>query len=126
MAKPSDTHLPEIVSSSTTIAKEIPSQHVSAVTNFLRNMGVSDPVPDNCNTKDFYSDLVRGFLKPDRVLRGRVTCILTIKPPVAVTLGTPLCLIFYGSLTVLHLFCFWWLSLKFDLFLFSDLRTKMF
>ncbi|KAE7999811.1 hypothetical protein FH972_004206 [Carpinus fangiana] len=89
MAKPSDTHLPEIVSSSTTIAKEIPSQRVSAVTNFLRNMGVSDPVPDNCNTKDFYSDLVRGFLKPDRVLRGRVTCILTIKPPVAN---------FYGSL----------------------------
>ena len=135
MAKPSDTHLPGIVSSSTTIAKEIPSQRVAkeipsqrvlVVTNFLRNMGVSDPVPDNCNTKDFYSDLVRGVLKPDRVLRGRVTCILTIKPPVAVTLGTLLCFIFYGSLTVLHLFCFWWLRLQFELFLFSDLRTKMF
>ncbi|XP_062155685.1 uncharacterized protein LOC133863663 [Alnus glutinosa] len=89
MAKPSDTHLPEVLSSSATIAKEFPSELLSAVTIFLRSMGVSESIPDNCNTKDFYSDLVRAFLKPDRVLRGRVTCLLTISPAVTN---------FYGSL----------------------------
>ncbi|XP_062154427.1 uncharacterized protein LOC133862602 [Alnus glutinosa] len=89
MAKPSDAHLPEVVSSSATIAKEFPSEHLSAVTFCLQTVGVSDSIPDNCNTKGFYSDLVRAFVKPDRVLRGRVTCLHTINPVVTN---------FYGSL----------------------------
>lgn len=114
MAKPSDTHLPEVLSSSATIAKEFPSEHLSAVTIFLRSMGVSEFIPDNCNTKDFYSDLVRAFLKPDRVLRGRVTCLLTISPAVTVTLVTLLFASF--STVLLYLFCFWFVRLKFELF----------
>jgi hypothetical protein len=114
MAKPSDTHLPETVSLSATIAKEIPSEYVSRLSSSLRGMGVIDSIPDNCNTKDFYSDLVRGFLKPDRVLRGRVTCFLTIKPPIVVPLVTLLFASF--SMVLLYLLCFWLLRLKLELF----------
>jgi hypothetical protein len=102
MAKPSDAHLPEVVSSSATIAKEFPSEHLSAVTFCLQTVGVSDSIPDNCNTKGFYSDLVRAFVKPDRVLRGRVTCLLTINPAVTVTLVT---LLFASFSMVLFYIC---------------------
>ncbi|GMY09481.1 acyl-coenzyme A thioesterase 13-like [Fagus crenata] len=82
----------ESTSSSSVIeTKGLSAKHVSMVTNFLRSVGVgvSDSIPDNCNTKEFYSDIIRDTIKPDLLLRGRVTCLLTVKPTVAN---------FYGSL----------------------------
>ena len=79
----------ESTSSSSVIeTKGLSAKHVSMVTNFLRSVGagVSDSIPDNCNTKEFYSDIIRDTIKPDLLLRGRVTCLLTVKPTVAVTL----------------------------------------
>nr|XP_023879164.1 uncharacterized protein LOC111991609 [Quercus suber] len=47
----------------------------------LQGMGInSDSVPDICKTKDFYSHLIHHIIKPDQVLRGRITCLLTVKP----------------------------------------------
>ncbi|XP_075668161.1 uncharacterized protein LOC142638056 isoform X1 [Castanea sativa] len=44
-------------------------------------MGInSDFVPDICKTKDFYSHLIHHIIKPDQVLRGRITCLLTVNP----------------------------------------------
>ncbi|KAM3698649.1 hypothetical protein ACJW31_06G203600 [Castanea mollissima] len=44
-------------------------------------MGInSDSVPDICKTKDFYSHLIHHIIKPDQVLRGRITCLLTVNP----------------------------------------------
>ncbi|KAM4105088.1 hypothetical protein ACJW30_06G206700 [Castanea mollissima] len=44
-------------------------------------MGInSEFVPDICKTKDFYSHLIHHIIKPDQVLRGRITCLLTVNP----------------------------------------------
>ncbi|KAK9273071.1 hypothetical protein L1049_017878 [Liquidambar formosana] len=71
----------EIVSSAT-ISEDLPPSHVAGVASFFRTVGVSDTIPANCATKDFYSDLIRGLLKIDRLQRGRLTCLLSVKPVV--------------------------------------------
>jgi hypothetical protein len=82
MAKPSITnlHLPESFYDSVKISKDVPSQSVTAIKHMFEDVEISGPVPENCNIKDFYSDLIRGHLKPQRVVRGRVTCLLSSHP----------------------------------------------
>ncbi|XP_062155684.1 uncharacterized protein LOC133863662 [Alnus glutinosa] len=84
MAKPSITnhHLPESFCGSMKISKDVPSQSVIAIKDMFGDVEISGPVPENCNTKEFYSDLIRGHLKPQRVVRGRVTCLLTVTPAI--------------------------------------------
>ncbi|KAF3967607.1 hypothetical protein CMV_008403 [Castanea mollissima] len=43
----------------------------------------SNSIPDFCNNKYFYSHLIRDAIKPDQVLRGRITCLLTVTPVLA-------------------------------------------
>ncbi|KAJ7951102.1 Thioesterase domain containing protein [Quillaja saponaria] len=45
------------------ILKDIDPELVSNTLTFLEGVGMSNPVPDNCNTSDFYSDFIRSFLK---------------------------------------------------------------
>ncbi|XP_059457909.1 uncharacterized protein LOC132187577 [Corylus avellana] len=84
MAKPSTTnhHLPESFYGSVKISKDVPSQSVTAIKDLFEDVEISGPIPENCNTKDFYSDLIRGHLKPQRVVRGRVTCLLSVTPAI--------------------------------------------
>jgi len=45
--------------SSVTVVKDVCAEHVSMLIAFLQRMGInSDPVPDICKTKDFYSHLI--------------------------------------------------------------------
>jgi hypothetical protein len=82
MAKPSITnlHLPESFYGSVKISKDVPSQSMTAIKHMFEDVEISGTVPENCNIKDFYSDLIRGHLKPQRVVRGRVTCLLSVTP----------------------------------------------
>ncbi|PSS11717.1 Esterase [Actinidia chinensis var. chinensis] len=60
------------------------SQIFSRVDRFFINFGVSGDVPETCNAKDFHSDLIRGLLvKVDVIRRGRISCLLSVKPAVA-------------------------------------------
>ena len=94
------------MSGSMTMSKEIPPQYVSALKDMLEEAGISAPIPENCNTKGFYSDLIRGHLKPQTVLRGRVTCLLSVTPAINVTIST----LFFSSL-ILNLKTVWMLTL---------------
>uniref|UniRef100_A0A7N2MDL9 Thioesterase domain-containing protein n=1 Tax=Quercus lobata TaxID=97700 RepID=A0A7N2MDL9_QUELO len=95
MEKPTATTRPKAEAtssdSSKTVANNVSAEDVSTITGFFQNVGVSDTnsLPDYCNNKYFYSNIIRHALKPDQVLRGRLTCILTVTP----ALGN-----FYGSL----------------------------
>ncbi|KAK4578374.1 hypothetical protein RGQ29_028476 [Quercus rubra] len=67
--------------SSVTVVKDVCAEPVSMLIGFLQRMGInSDSVPDICKTKDFYSHLIHHIIKPDQVLRGRITCLLTVNP----------------------------------------------
>ncbi|KAI9110074.1 hypothetical protein K1719_019115 [Acacia pycnantha] len=58
-------------------------QHISSTLSFLKTMGITKPVPENCRTYDFYSDILRSCLKIDRIERGRITCTFIIKSPLS-------------------------------------------
>ncbi|PRQ57850.1 putative HotDog domain-containing protein [Rosa chinensis] len=79
MAKPCGT-LAERFACTASISDDVPEQRVKDTLHFLKGVGISDPVPDHCETKDFYSYLVRGILKPLNIQRGRVTCLVSVKP----------------------------------------------
>ncbi|XP_062001330.1 uncharacterized protein LOC133718498 [Rosa rugosa] len=70
-----------------TISKGIPEEHLNQLLRFLERVGISGNVPDYCNTEDFYSDLIGGILKPLTVLRGRITCLVSVKPAVTNKFG---------------------------------------
>ncbi|XP_050384999.1 uncharacterized protein LOC126801624 [Argentina anserina] len=79
MADPS-TNMTESFVSNASISKDIPEKQVKRVLGFLKISGISGPVPDHCDTKDFYSHLVLDILKPLDIQRGRVTCLVSVKP----------------------------------------------
>ncbi|KAM3016582.1 hypothetical protein FF2_000584 [Malus domestica] len=78
MAKPSGAF-----SSTAIISEDLPPQHLNQVVCFLHRVGISDPIPDRCNTKDYRSALIHGILKPLHIRKGRVTCLVSVKPAVA-------------------------------------------
>lgn len=59
---------------------------MNQVLRFLHRVGISHPIPDRCNTKDFHSALIHGILKPLHIRKSRVTCLVSITPAVAVIL----------------------------------------
>uniref|UniRef100_A0A5B7AD14 Thioesterase domain-containing protein n=1 Tax=Davidia involucrata TaxID=16924 RepID=A0A5B7AD14_DAVIN len=78
--KPSAGTVSSATPTSATITRDVTSQTVSIVTGFLDRMGMSQHIPQNCDTKDFYSDLIRGSIKVNTVQRGRISCLLSVKP----------------------------------------------
>ncbi|KAM1252526.1 hypothetical protein ACFX13_041353 [Malus domestica] len=82
MVKPS-IEITEDFASAAKIADDIPREDVIRVLNFLQGVGISDPVPDEFDArKDTYSDIIRDLLKPLHISRGRVTCLVSVKPAV--------------------------------------------
>ena len=82
--------------SSVTVVKDVCAEPVSMLIGFLQRMGInSDSVPDICKTKDFYSHLIHHIIKPDQVLRGRITCLLTVNPALSVTNSSHFFLFFF-------------------------------
>uniref|UniRef100_A0A7N2R9M5 Thioesterase domain-containing protein n=1 Tax=Quercus lobata TaxID=97700 RepID=A0A7N2R9M5_QUELO len=94
MEKPTATPWPKAEAtssnSSKTIANDVSAEYVSVITGFFKKLGVShsNSIPDFCNTKYFYSHLIRDAIKPDQVLRGRITCLLTVTPVLANIYGS--------------------------------------
>ncbi|XP_004306827.1 PREDICTED: uncharacterized protein LOC101315085 [Fragaria vesca subsp. vesca] len=86
MAKPSIA-LTESFASKATISEDIPEEYLNRLLKFLERVGISGDVPDHCNTEDFYSNIIGGFLKHLAILRGRVTCLVSVKPAVTNTFG---------------------------------------
>lgn len=72
----------ETSSSSTTISKDLPSEHVLAVKRFFESVGIHASLPQNSTSKDFYSDLFRDLFKVGHVQRGHVSCIVPVLPVV--------------------------------------------
>ncbi|GLT79580.1 hypothetical protein SLA2020_510630 [Shorea laevis] len=67
-------------SSSETIVKDLPPEMAAAVAGFFESVGVSDPDIDNYNSIDLYSNLLCGHLKAQKIERGRLTCLVSVKP----------------------------------------------
>lgn len=104
MGKPSGI-LSESFASTASISEDVPESHVNDVQHFLKGVGISDPVPDHCDTKDFYSYLIRGILKPLNIQRGRVTCLVSVKPAFTVKFSI-LLLSAYVQFVTFHSFMF--------------------
>lgn len=79
---------PQALSSSdgATTAKpgEPSAAYASNAMLFLESVGISNPIPDNYSSEDFYSDFLCNHLKTDTVRRGHVTCFTTVKPAMLV------------------------------------------
>ncbi|GMI98374.1 hypothetical protein like AT3G61200 [Hibiscus trionum] len=61
--------------------------YTSSVMRFLEGVGISNPIPENYSSEDFYSDLLCNHLKVDTVRRGHVTCFTTVKPTITNSFG---------------------------------------
>ncbi|KAJ4957243.1 hypothetical protein NE237_014026 [Protea cynaroides] len=83
MSKPSSNLQATIAS------PEMPEAWVSLTQGILQSLGDSSELPPIDSIRVTYNDLIRDVLKVERIERGHVTCLLSVKPPV---------LNFYGSL----------------------------
>lgn len=68
----------------TSLNRAVDPDSASRFARFIQDIGVSDTILPDYSNKDFYSDIVRGLLKVDKVGRGLVTCLLSVKPAVTV------------------------------------------
>lgn len=85
------------------ISKDVTPQSVSRIKGMLESPDIADLLPEVCNTnsKDLYFDLVRANLKPQRVVRGRVTCLLSVTLAISVT--NPISYLPFCVFVVLHI-----------------------
>ncbi|CAA3021417.1 Hypothetical predicted protein [Olea europaea subsp. europaea] len=71
----------DLISTSTTISKDIPSEALELITHFYNGTGVFHKIKPEHNVKDSFSNLIGGVLKVITIQRGKISCLLTIKPP---------------------------------------------
>lgn len=87
-----DTEMDEISSTptllnskKTIIAKDLSPESISKTNSFLKNMGVFNlTFPAQYDTKDSFSELTRCCLKVQHIHRGKISCFLSVKPPIMV------------------------------------------
>ncbi|KAL7258874.1 hypothetical protein ACSBR1_004895 [Camellia fascicularis] len=60
--------------------KGMSKDYVERVDVFMKRLGASDTIAPEFETKDFFTDFMRGLLKVDRIDRGRVSCFVSVKP----------------------------------------------
>ncbi|XP_047162269.1 uncharacterized protein LOC124832176 [Vigna umbellata] len=63
-------------------------QRVSLTLAFLKALGMDRHVPQIFDTRGIYSNLFRSFPKVDDIKRGRISCTIAIKSPIANFYGT--------------------------------------
>nr|XP_043621785.1 uncharacterized protein LOC122593438 [Erigeron canadensis] len=68
------------MASSTVVSKDIPSKTAAWVTGFIMNCGGGGVIPSNMDREGVETDLIRSLVKVQHIDRGRVSCILTVKP----------------------------------------------
>ncbi|KAK3428716.1 hypothetical protein EUGRSUZ_E00193 [Eucalyptus grandis] len=66
------------------VSPDVPRERVEVMCRFFDNTGVSDPIPPPYAAPDGYSDLLHVSLKADQVRRGKVSCHLSVGPPLLV------------------------------------------
>ncbi|KAJ9539410.1 hypothetical protein OSB04_032143 [Centaurea solstitialis] len=69
-------------------SKQIPPENAMNVTSFITRVGCGSLIPAKYEAHDLHSDLIRSLLKVQHVHRGRITCILTVKPYACNTYNT--------------------------------------
>lgn len=69
------------------VSPDVPRERVEVMCRFFENTGVSDPIPPPYAAPDGYSDLLHVSLKADQVRRGKVSCHLSVGPPLLNTYG---------------------------------------
>lgn len=65
-------------------AKEVDPEDVSKVIVFLKEVGASSSIPDDCCTNDSYSNILGRHIKVHKIQRGRLICHLSVKPAILV------------------------------------------
>ncbi|KAK4371980.1 hypothetical protein RND71_007364 [Anisodus tanguticus] len=77
-------------SKNTVISEKLSADSIIKVNGFLKSMGVFNlTFPTQYDTKDSFSELTRNFIKVQHIHRGKISCIVSVKPPI---------MNFYGSL----------------------------
>ncbi|KAL2461598.1 Thioesterase superfamily protein [Abeliophyllum distichum] len=71
----------DLISTGTTVSKDIPSESLELITLFYNSMGVFHTIKPEHNIKDSFSNLIGGVLKVIKIQRGKISCLLTVKPP---------------------------------------------
>ncbi|TMW85865.1 hypothetical protein EJD97_022362 [Solanum chilense] len=65
------------------ISEKLSAESISKFNRFLKGMGVFNlNVPPQYDTKDSFSELSRSYLKVQHIHRGKIFCILSVKPPI--------------------------------------------
>ncbi|XP_076893297.1 uncharacterized protein LOC143545262 [Bidens hawaiensis] len=64
----------------TVTPQKISPETAANVTGFIQNCGGGPKLSEKYEGNGFSSDLIRSVLKTQHIHRGRVTCILTVKP----------------------------------------------
>ncbi|KAL4562717.1 hypothetical protein LXL04_026747 [Taraxacum kok-saghyz] len=65
----------------TTVAsKEMPPETVAKVAGFIMSVGGGSVVPEKYEGEGIHPDVIRSLLKVQHIHRGRLTCIVTVKP----------------------------------------------
>ncbi|KAL1546436.1 hypothetical protein AAHA92_23034 [Salvia divinorum] len=68
-------------------SNEIPATDFKIVMAFLEEWGLFTPIRPDYNVKGAYSKVVGGALKLSSLHKGKISCILTAKPPVLNGIG---------------------------------------
>ncbi|CAA3001938.1 Hypothetical predicted protein [Olea europaea subsp. europaea] len=71
----------DLISTGTTISKDFPSESLKLLTLFYNGTGVFQIIKPEHNIKDSFSNLIGGVLKVITIERGKISCLLTVKPP---------------------------------------------
>ncbi|KAK6804434.1 hypothetical protein RDI58_002218 [Solanum bulbocastanum] len=67
----------------TVISEKLSAESISKVNGFLKSMGLFNlNFPPQYDTKDSFSELSRSFLKVQHIHRGKISCIVSVKPPI--------------------------------------------
>ncbi|KAL9273909.1 Acyl-coenzyme A thioesterase 13-like protein [Drosera capensis] len=64
------------------IVRGLQSDYVEIILGFFTNVWNAAELRESAKTKDFFSDLIRGLLKVDRMERGKVSCSFKVELPV--------------------------------------------
>ncbi|KAK7374176.1 hypothetical protein VNO80_07602 [Phaseolus coccineus] len=74
--------------SETQTLSSMSDQHVSLTLDYLKTVGIDRAVPRSFDTSGFYSNLFGSFLKVNDIKRGRISCAISVKLPIANFYGT--------------------------------------
>lgn len=81
----SSSPIPSLIFVSPTIQiKDMSEQNLIGTIQMFNELTGSGAIPDDCDTKAFYSHITNGHVRQLHRERGRLTYLLCVKPAVAV------------------------------------------